>query len=220
MTGARTHKHPASLLLALVLLLCAIGVAACGGSSPSSSTSASVSSTTKTAGAGSTTGSGSGSTTGSTGSGTSSSTKTHHAKRRRPVKIGTGSSSATKRRARLRGSALRLCLEKNGIKSHSPGSKASSRAQLEAALARCDPVLIPKRISSSVSKARRTLLSRPSYRQALVRFTACMRSHGVPSFPEANTSGSGPLYPARSVKSSPQVRAAQKACIGTLTSAR
>ena len=219
MTRTRIHKHPASLLLGLVLLLCAVGVAACGGSSPSSSTSASVAGTSKTAGTASTatttTGGSGGTTTGSTNSGTKGSTTSRHPKRRSAVKVATGSSPPAKRR--VRASVLRLCLEKNGIKPHSSKSQGSTRAQLQAALAKCDPALLPKRGGPSHAKQRRALLAKPTYRKALARFTSCMRAHGVPDFPEANTSGSGPLYPAGSVKSTPQVRAAQKACIGQLS---
>ncbi len=118
-------------------------------------------------------------------------------------------------RRHVKASALRRCLEQNGVDTHAAGSNAATRAQLKAALEHCDSQLVP-RSSSRSTAARRKLLAKPSYRQALARFTSCMRSHGVPNFPEANTSGKGPLYPASSVKSTPQLRTAQQACIGEL----
>jgi hypothetical protein len=217
-------KPPAKRLpLAVVVALCAVGVVACGKSSPSSSTSASVATTSKTASGdtstgsttGSTTGSATGSATGSTGSGSGGSTQPG-ATRRRVKKVGTGTGSSSTPRRRVKSSNLRLCLEKNGIKPHSPGSKAATRVQLQAALARCDRSLAPQLNSRRTYQLRRQLLAKPAYRRALARFTSCMRSHGVPGFPEANTSGNGPLYPSSAVKSSPQVRAAQRACIGQL----
>jgi hypothetical protein len=201
-------------LLGLVLLLCTVAVAACGGSSASSSTSASVASSAKPTGSGSTATTGAGATTGTTSTGASSSTKARHIKRRHAARRATASSPSPKRRRQA--STLRVCLEKNGIKPRTSGSRGATRAQLQAALARCDTALVPKRSPQAQARTRRALLAKPGYRQALARFTACMRQHGVPNFPEANTSGNGPLYPARSVKPSPQVRAAQKACIGQL----
>ena len=117
----------------------------------------------------------------------------------------------------MKGSTLRRCLEQNGIKPHASGSKGSTRDELQEALKHCDPQLTRRGGSPrAASGVRRKLLARPAYRQALARFTSCMRKHGVPNFPEANTSGNGPLYPSGIVKPTPQVRAAQRACIGQL----
>ena len=224
-----TPKRPLNrALVGLALLACALFVVACGSSSPSSSTSANVaggSTTTGTTGSGSSTGStgansaggattGSG-TTGSTASKASTgSTQAAHGHVKRATKT---SSPAGTARGRIKGSTLRRCLEQHGIKAHTRGSKASTRGQLQAALQRCDPELAKRTGFRPNARARRKLLARPGYRQGLAKFTACMRRHGVPNFPEANTSGNGPLYPPGAVKASPQLRAAQKACIGQLS---
>jgi hypothetical protein len=206
-----TVKYPARLLaLATLLVLTAVTVAACGGSS--TPTSASVGASSKTSGASSGSGSTSGSTTGSTATTTSGSGRS----RRHVKKAGkTSSDSTLVPRRHVKASALQRCLESNGVDTHGSGSKAPTRAQLKAALAHCESQRVPRKSSRSTA-ARRALLAQPSYRRALARFTSCMRSHGVPDFPEANTSGKGPLYPASSVKSTPQLRTAQQACIGEL----
>lgn len=216
MPRPRALKHPANIILGLVLLVCAASVAACGKSSPSSSTSASVATGSTTAGAGVSGGSSTGSTSASKGTGKAGSTQPGRTNRRRVKKANTGTGTSSTPRRHVKASALRLCLEKNGIKPHSSGSKGATRVQLQAALARCDHALLPQQSSRRSSILRRQLLARPAYRRALARFTSCMRKHGVPGFPEADTSGKGPLYPSGTVKSSPQVRAAQRACIGQL----
>ncbi|HUH80175.1 MAG TPA: hypothetical protein VLZ06_02515 [Solirubrobacteraceae bacterium] len=214
-------KHPARfLVLAAVALLTVLGVAACGGSSSSSSSSASVGTSSKTSGStaagGSTTGSASARTTGT--SGTTGSTKPDEANRR--VKKATrAKGSKVKRRVaagRVKSATLRRCLEQNGVKPGSSKSKGAARGQLAAALKRCGRTALPRPPKRS-SALRRQLLTRPAYRKALVRFTHCMRTHGVPSFPEPNTSGNGPLFPAGRAKPTPQLRAAQRACIGQLS---
>ncbi len=225
-----TPKRPPNrALLGLVLLLCALIVVACGKSSPSSSTSASVaqeSSTTGATGGGSATAPGGGSTTGTTGTGStggttsstgsSGSTQPGHRAHGHGKRETKATSRAGTKRGRVKGSNLRRCLEQNGVKSHSSGSKGTTPAQLQAALKRCNPQLARRTGLGPSSAVRRKVLARPGYRQALARFTSCMRAHGVPNFPEANTSGNGPLYPAGAVKPTPQVRAAQRACISQL----
>ncbi len=214
-------------MLGLVLLVCTLAVVACGKSSPSSSTSAGIATTSKTAGGGSTTeatgagstGAGSSSTGagGTTGAGGSTGpTRPGGATHVHVRRVTKGSGAASTVPGRIKGSTLRRCLEQNGIKPHASGSKGSTRGQLAAALKRCDPQLVRRTAVRPSPTVRRKLLARPAYRRALARFTACMRQHGLPNFPEANTSGSGPLYPAGVVKPTPQVRAAQRACIGQL----
>lgn len=215
-------RPPHRTLLGLVLLVCALIVVACGSSSPSSSTSAGVAGSKTTAGGSATSSTTTGPTaggsagSGSASTGTTGSTQT----RRRHVKRATKEigSAGTAPGRRARSTALRRCLEQNGIKAHTKGSQASTPAQLEEALKHCDPQLAQRRTRSLRSSAgvRRKLLARPGYRQALARFTSCIRKHGVPNFPEANTSGNGPLYPAGAAKQTPQLRAAQQACISQL----
>lgn len=205
--------------LTALLLLCAAVLVACGSSkspttsvasNPSTSTSASAGSTTATTATGSTGTKAAGSTQSKqTGAGHSSTTSSGGGSTGKSSTAGAPPPAAT-----TETSSVKQCLERNGIKSHSSG-KAPTRAQLNAALAHCATPLRP-RSSSQTTAVRRRLLAQPSYRQALARFTSCMRAHGVPDFPAANTSGKGPLYPAGSVKPTPQVREAQKACIGEL----
>jgi len=224
MSGPPAVKNPhVTALLAALLVLCAGTLAACGGSksstttsvasNPGASTSASAGSSTRTS-AGSTTG---GSTaTGATGPAQSKKTRAGHAGTSTAGGSGaTSTAAAPPAPSSPETSSVKRCLERNGIKPHSSG-KAPTRAQLNAALTRCATPLAPRHSSQQTSAVRRRLLAQPSYRQALARFTSCMRTHGVPDFPEANTSGKGPLYPAGAVKPTPQVREAQKACIGAL----
>ncbi len=205
--------------LAALLALCTVVLVACGSSKSPSTSVASNPSTSTSASGGATTAT---TTTGSTGTKAAGSTQSKQ--------TGTGHSSTTSSGGGSAGksstasappaptstetSSVKQCLERNGIKSHASG-KAPTRAQLNAALAHCVAPLRP-RTSNQTSVVRRRLLAQPSYRQALARFTSCMRTHGVPNFPAANTTGKGPLYPAGSVKPTPQVREAQKACIGEL----
>ena len=215
-------KHrPNRVLLGLVLVVCALIVVACGSSSPSSTTSASVGAASKTAAGGSSAGS---ATTGSTGTGSSSggtsstgATGSSQSPRRHVKRAtkGTGAAGTAPRR-RVKSSALRRCLEQNGIKPHVSGSKGSTPNELQEALKHCDPQLARRPGPRPAAGLRRKLLARPGYRQALARFTSCMRKNGVPNFPEANTTGNGPLFPSGTIKPTPQLRAAQRACIGQL----
>ncbi len=217
---AAPKRTPTRALLGLVLLVCALIVVACGSSSPSSSTSASVAGSKTVAG-----GSTSSTTTGSTATGSSSgatsgtgATGSSRTRRRHVKRVTTGAGPAgTVPGRRVKGSTLRRCLEQNGIKPHASGSKGSTHDELQEALKHCDPQLTRRGGSPrAASGVRRKLLARPGYRQALARFTSCMRKNGVPNFPEANTTGNGPLYPSGTIKPTPQVRAAQRACIGQL----
>ncbi|HTY96836.1 MAG TPA: hypothetical protein VMB91_07325 [Solirubrobacteraceae bacterium] len=223
MSGPPAVKNPrptAPLAAAALLLLCAVVLVACGGSKSSTTTSVAANPATTSTGAGA------GSSSGTTGA-----TSSRTAGPAQPKRTGAGHSSTTSGAATSSGksptggvppaptspeaSGVRRCLERNGIKSRSSG-KAPTRAQLNAALAHCATPLKSARRGPRTSAVRRRLLAQPSYRQALVRFTSCMRTHGVPDFPEANTSGKGPLYPSSAVKPTPQLREAQKACIGEL----
>ncbi len=205
-----------------MLLLCALIVVACGKLVPIlddlRASSRLLHDRRHGAGSATTGSTGAGSTNGATSStGTSGSTQTPRRHVKKAGKAGSPASASPRRR--VKATALRRCLEQNGIKTHTSGSKAATRGQLQEALKRCDPQLARRTGSSRpASGLRRKLLARPGYRQALARFTSCMRKHGLPNFPEANTSGKGPLYPAGVVKPTPQVHAAQRACIGQLSS--
>jgi hypothetical protein len=86
-------------------------------------------------------------------------------------------------------------------------AQSAGGAKLREAMARCNP---------AVARLRRRLLANPAYRRVLAKFTSCMRSHGVHNFPEPNVTGSGPLFSAAGLARTPQMRAAQLACIGLL----
>jgi hypothetical protein len=120
-------------------------------------------------------------------------------------------------------SALRGCLQKNGVTLPKPGAggalgglllygrgrplpKGLSRAQYEAALKKCAGSLPPRRPFNSATG-----------RQALVRFAACMRQNGT-NLPAPKT-GKGPLFNTKGLNtSSPQFRAAFVKCRANLSS--
>jgi hypothetical protein len=59
-----------------------------------------------------------------------------------------------------------------------------------------------------------------SRRQAMLQYSRCMRSHGVPSFPDPTFSGGGVLLRVgRDVASSPAFQSAQQACAAVLRKA-
>ncbi|HLM86637.1 MAG TPA: hypothetical protein VK272_10670 [Solirubrobacteraceae bacterium] len=124
--------------------------------------------------------------------------------------------------------ALRECLQKNGItlpkfkpgQQPAPGSggflggggaqlpKGMTRAQYEAVLKKCGGGLlrgggfggVGSRLNSSVVK------------QALTKFAACMREHGV-NLPTPNTSGKGPVFDTKGLSAtSPQFISAETKC--------
>ena len=181
--------------------LSALVLSACGGSS---SPSASVAGTTTTSGAGagasgsSTTSTSTSKSSGASGKDPGSSRR--HTKRALPARP----PGAPRRRARVRVSHLRACLRANGINPLRRGQKGASGRKLQGALARC---------ANTVRSQRRQVLSSPKYRAALKSFTSCMRSHGVPNFPEPNTSGDGPVFGRARLTRNPQMPSASRACI-------
>jgi New glue protein family len=204
----RTSRFP--ILAALVAVLGALFLSACGGSSsPSASVAGTTTSTTSGAGAGA---NGSSTTTTSTSKSSGASGKDpgssrRHTKRALPARA----PGARRRRTRVRVSHLRACLLANGIDPLRRGQKGASRQKLQGALARC---------GNTVRTQRRQVLSSPKYRAALKSFTSCMRSHGVPHFPEPNTSGNGPVFGGARLTRNPQMRTASRACIHLLRVAR
>jgi hypothetical protein len=201
----RTRRFPI-----LAAVLGALFLSACGGSSsPSASVAGATTATTSGAGAGSS-GSSTSTTTTSESSGASGKdpgSSGRHIKRAGPARA----PSARRRRSRARVSHLRACLRANGINPLRKGQKGASRQKLQGALARC---------ANTVRTYRRRVLSSPKYRAALKSFTSCMRSHGVPNFPEPNTSGNGPVFGGARLTRNPQMRTASRACIRLLQAAR
>ena len=210
MARLRTSRLP--ILAALAAVLGALFLSACGGSSsPSASVAGTTTSTTSGAGAGAS-GSSTSTTTTSTSKSSGASGKDpgssrRHTKRALPARP----PGAPRRRARVRVSHLRACLRANGINPLRTGQKGASRQKLQGALARC---------GSAVRTQRRQVLSSPKYRAALKSFTSCMRSHGVPNFPEPNTSGDGPVFGRARLTRNPQMPTASRACIHLLRVAR
>jgi hypothetical protein len=60
-----------------------------------------------------------------------------------------------------------------------------------------------------VSNTSQTASARAQHRKQALRFAVCMRSHGVPNFPDPNNQGS---FSSKFRASAPQVQAANKTC--------
>ncbi len=196
-------RKPAAGIFAVLTLAC-LGLSACGGSSGSS---------TKAATTGATTASASGTTT-STGA--------------------ASSQSKAAGAARQRSSTIRECLQKNGVtppkrspSSGYPGSgafpgaggpqlpKGMTRAQFEATLKKCGGGSFGARLSGPGAPRLRS----PVFTQALTKFAACLRQNGI-NVPAPNTSGKGPIFSTRGIKTtSPQFRAASAKCRSVLVGA-
>jgi hypothetical protein len=201
-------RTPAAAAVVILLLAC-VGLAACGGSSSTTSTSANAASTGSTS-------------TGSASTGTST----------------TGPSASTPgvERGRARFSAIRECLEKNGIAlpTRTPGSgrpasasggflgrgagaggpqlpKGVTRAQYEAALKKCGGHVF------TGGGARFT--NNPVLKAAFAKYAECLRQNGV-NLPAPNTSGNGPVFDTKGIDTaSPQFKTATMKCRGTLVGA-
>ena len=202
-----SSRGPAAAALVILLLAC-IGLVACGGSSSTTSSSANAAAIgTSSTGT---------SSTGASSSGTSS----------------TGTSAAPAgRRGGARFTAIRECLQKNGITlptrpsgSRSPRGfsagagggptlpKGVTRAQYEAALKKCGG-------GRFGGGGHFTRTGSPVFKTALAKFAACLRQNGV-DVPAPNTSGNGPIFDTKGINtSSPQFRSAETKCRSTLTDA-
>lgn len=180
---------------ALLLVLAALALAACGGSSTSSSTTTSAS-VAKVPGATATT-----------------------------PKIPRGQVGSA---LQSRFKAVRECLQKNGItlpqrKPGQPGAgpfgaaglpKGVTRAQYEAALKKCGG-----RAGGGAFFNRGGRFNSPQVKQALSKFAACLREHGV-NVPAPNTSGKGPIFDTKGIDtSSSTFQAAEAKCRADLQGA-
>jgi hypothetical protein len=114
-------------------------------------------------------------------------------------------------------SALRECLEKDGITlpKFTPGQRPSptnhgpllpkgvSKAQYEAAIKKC---------GGNFGGGGRDRFDSAALKQALTKFAACMRENGV-NIPKANTSGKGPIFDTKGLNtSSATFKAADAKC--------
>jgi len=195
------RRKPAAAAV-LALLLACLGLAACGGSSKNSSTS------TNAAAAAS-----------------------------RSGETATGQAGRAKGELAKRFSALRECLQKNGITlpQRTPGQrrpggpggflggggagpqlpKGVTRAQYEAVLKKCGGGTGGKFFRAGPGAR----FSSPAFKQALTKFSACMRENGV-NVPVPNTSGNGPIFNTKGINtSSPQFRVAETKCRSVLIGA-
>jgi hypothetical protein len=128
--------------------------------------------------------------------------------------------------------ALRECLQKNGItlpkrtpgQQRPPGAggflggagggtelpKGMTRTQYQAALKKCGAAAFAGRSGRA---------SNPVFRQALAKFVACMRENGI-KLPEPNTSGKGPVFNTSAVNTTgTKFKAAEAKCAASLRGA-
>ena len=191
-------------VLAPLILLACIGLAACGSSSSST--------TSQSANAAS---------SGAAASGTSSTGSTS------PPPGGPGAA-----RGSARFTALRECLQKNGItlpkRTHGarpgggfvPGAGGSpqlpsgvTRAQYEAALKKCGGNGHFARVGAAGR------LNNPVFKAALTKYGDCLRQNGI-KLPAANTSGNGPIFDTKGIDTAgPQFKAASAKCRSVLIGA-
>jgi hypothetical protein len=199
----RTRRNPAgarkAAAVVAVLLLIGLGLAACGSSGSSTTTSTSANAAATGGSSASTATVPSGATgTGPTGSGPSAG----------------GPSGPTGARSG-RFTALRECLQKNGVTLPKPNGQRRgflggatglpngvTRGQMEAALKKCGGLF--------GGGLRR--FNNPGYRQSLAKFATCMRENGV-DVPEPNTSGNGPVFNTKGLETnSAKFRTAEAKC--------
>ncbi|HEX5310009.1 MAG TPA: hypothetical protein VFW38_13135 [Solirubrobacteraceae bacterium] len=175
--------------------LMAIGLAACGSSSssPTTATQANAAATSTTGAAAGNGATGATSAVGATG--------TH---RNSPARV----------------SAVRNCLQRNGIKLPAGGSarglflggglpKGATATQLRAAMRKCLGGTGPLGRAAGGHFLR---TGNPRFKQALAGFASCMRKNGV-NVPSPNTSGKGPVFSTKGLNTeSAQFKAAAAKC--------
>jgi hypothetical protein len=117
--------------------------------------------------------------------------------------------------------AVRECLEKNGIKlpPRKPGQGRPPGGGFfgGGTARRLPPGVTRRQFEAAIKKCRGGFrpgarLRSPAYRGALASFAECMRSHGI-NLPAPNTSGNGPVFNTGSINTnSAQFKAAESAC--------
>ncbi len=209
---SNNRRKPATtgVVALLALLIACIGLAACGGSSKSSSTATHASVATTSSAAGNNT-------------------------------TGTSTTGAGVKGAGAKGAghflALRECLQKNGITLPSRpagggpavrrggtggflggGAAGAGRPALPKGVTRAQYEAVLKKCGGGAFRGGPRANS-PAFRQALVKFAACMRENGV-KLPEPNNSGKGPIFDTKGVNTaSTQFRAAERKCSASLRGA-
>jgi hypothetical protein len=147
---------------------------------------------------------------------------------------------------RQRFSAIRECLQKNGVTlpKRTPGSsgpggaaggpggaggfpgtgggpvlpKGMTRAQFEAALKKCGGSNFGAR-SGRPGGAGFRRVNNPVFEQALAKYAACLRQNGI-DIPAPNTSGKGPIFSTKGIDTtSPQFKTATMKCRASLVGA-
>jgi hypothetical protein len=142
------------------------------------------------------------------------------------AKTSTGGAPGAPAGARGRFTAVRECLQKDGITlpqiqrkaGQRPGGgflgggagptlpKGVSRAQYEAAIKKCGG------FGAGRFRGAGGGVSSPTFRAALVKFAACLRENGV-KVPAPNTSGSGPIFNTKGIDTkSTQFKTAETKC--------
>jgi hypothetical protein len=222
-------RGPAAGILA-VLTLASLGLTACGGSSGKTSQAtdaAARSATSSTASTATSPTTGSSTNSSTAGGSTTGSTTTGSTTTAGPPQGSGGQASGAGGFT-----AIRECMQKNGISLPKPATgsggprgggsflglgslpKGVTRAQYQAALRKC----VGGRFPGGRPGVNRGANS-PVLRQAFVKFAACLRQNGV-NIPAPNTSGKGPIFGTKGIKTnSPQFRAATKKCRAVLTDA-
>jgi hypothetical protein len=212
-TPSRVQAGKPAAGVFVILVLACLGLTACGGSSGSSTTATAAGSAATSASGTSAQG---GSTTGSPST----------------ASPATGS-------GRQRFSAIRECLQKNGVTlpQRTPGSgspagarafpgtggepvlpKGMTRSQFEAALKKCGGSNFGARGGRPGGPGFRRVSS-PAFKQALTKYAECLRQNGI-NLPAPNTSGKGPVFSTKGIDTtSPQFRAATMKCRASLVSA-
>ncbi|HTA97505.1 MAG TPA: hypothetical protein VK730_07665 [Solirubrobacteraceae bacterium] len=206
MPHANTRHRMPAVAVVVVLLLACLGLAACGSSSSSTTSSSANAAST-------------GAASGTSSTGSTSTT---------PGAPGGGRGSA-------RFTALRECLQKNGIAlpKRTPGSRPGggfvpgagagggpqlpsgvTRAQYEAALKKCGGGSGHFFRNGATQR-----LNNPVFKAALAKYGDCLRENGI-KLPAPNTSGNGPIFDTKGIDTdSSQFKAASAKCRSALTSA-
>jgi hypothetical protein len=206
MLHANTRNRKPAVAAVVILLLACLALAACGSSSSGTTSSSANAAST-------------GAASGTSSTGSTSAT---------PGAPGSGRGSA-------RFTALRECLQKNGITlpKRTPGSRPNggfipgagagggpqlpsgvTRAQYEAALKKCG---IGSTHSFRGGATRQ--LNNPVFKTALTKYGDCLRQNGI-DLPPANTSGNGPIFNTKGINTAgAQFKAASAKCRSVLIGA-
>ena len=162
---------------------------------------------------------------GSSSKSSSSTSTTASASTSTPTTTTSTTTGAAKAPAAGRFTALRECLQKNGITlpKRAPGRKRTPGAggflgggtggQLPKGMTRTQYQAILKKCGGGFAAAR---TNSPAFKQSLAKFAACMRENGV-KLPEPNTSGKGPVFNTAGISTtSTKFKSAEAKCSASL----